>query len=134
MHKSGSIVILAALAIASAGCKKSEPAAEATMEATPSEMAAMPVATATPGTYDVMSSDGKARGTTTINADGTYRDVPAKGLAEAGIVKFTDGKTCFDPSGSKGPECWTESARAADGSFDATNEKGETVKVKPQVK
>ena len=46
-------------------------------------------------------------------------------LAEAGIVKLTDGKVCFDPSGKEKPtRCYTESVRAPDGSFTATDEKG----------
>jgi hypothetical protein len=134
MHKSASIVVLAALAVAAAGCKKSEPAPEATATAAPAEVATAPAPplTPTPGNYDVTSTEGKPISKVTINADGTYREVPVKGLPEAGIVKITNGKTCFDPSGKKGPECWTESEKAADGSFTATSDSGSTVKVTPK--
>ena len=42
---------------------------------------------------------------TTLNADGSYKDTPPKGLPTAGLVTYKDGKICFDPSGPKeGPE------------------------------
>lgn len=86
-----------------------------------------------PGVYEVTSKDGKAAGTTQINADGSYRDTPPTGLPTAGLVSYKDGKICFDPSGDKAPvECWTESPRAADGSFTATSDTGEVVNVKPK--
>jgi hypothetical protein len=91
-------------------------------------------ATTPPGLYEVTDKDGKPAGTTQINADGSYKDTPPTGLPVAGLITYKDGKTCFDPSGPKdGPECWTESARAADGSFTATSDEGETVSVKPKV-
>jgi phosphoglucomutase len=71
----------------------------------------------------------------TIATDYAYSQVPAKGLTEAGIVKLTDGKVCFDPSGKEKPtRCYTESVRAADGSFTATDEKGVVENVKPVAK
>jgi hypothetical protein len=134
MHRSASIVVLAVLAVAASGCKKSEPAPEATVAAVPSAVVTAPPAptTPTPGDYDVSSTAGKPISKVTINADGTYREVPVKGLPEAGIVRITNGKTCFDPSGKKGPECWTDSAKAADGSFTAISDSGATVKVTPR--
>jgi hypothetical protein len=51
------------------------------------------------------------------------------------VVKLTDGKVCFDPSGKDKPtRCYTESVRAADGSFTATDEKGVVENVKPVAK
>jgi hypothetical protein len=125
------------LAVALAGCNKPAPEAEGTDAAAPAASeAAAPQAAATlrPGTYDVSSPDGKALGVTTIHADGTYTDDDAKGGRTAGIVRIVDGKTCFDPSGDAPEECYTETPPGADGSFTATNAKGETVNVKPQAK
>lgn len=133
MRKSVSIIALALLAATSA-CKKSEPVeAVASESAMPTEAAAL--APSAPGDYMVTSSDGKPGGMTTINADGSYKDTPPKGLPVAGLVTYKNNKICFDPSGPKeGPECWTETAPAADGSFTATSDKGVTVSVKPKAK
>jgi hypothetical protein len=133
MHRSASIAVLA-LAVAAVSCKKSEPAPEATATAAPAEVATASSAPPmpTPGDYVVTSTEGKPISKVTINADGTYREVPVRGLPVAGIVKVTNGKTCFAPSGKNGPECWTESEKAADGSFTATSDSGATVKVTPR--
>lgn len=132
MRKTLTIAALAVLA-ATAACKKSEPAPEATADATVAATEAVASATTPPGTYVVFDKDGKSSGTTQINADGSYRDTPPKGLPKAGLVTYKDGKICFDPSGDKEPvECWTESNRAADGSFTATSDTGEVVNVKPK--
>lgn len=139
MRNLTSIAIIAALAFTTAGCKKPAPAAEASTEAVASESAVAAGAAIanltshTPGIFAVTTSDGKDGGTTTINADGTYKDTPVKGLPKAGLLTYKDGKICFDPSGPKeDPECWTETVPAADGSFTATSDKGVVVTVKPK--
>ena len=139
MRKTISLASIALLALAVAGCSKPAPAPEA---AATSEAAMAPSAAATwtpalpePGKYEVTTTDGKPAGTTEIRADMGYTDTPPKGLAESGLVKLIDGKVCFDPSGKTAPNrCFTESVRAADGSFTATDEKGVTVNVKPAAK
>jgi hypothetical protein len=136
MRSNGLILVTASLALTLSACGKKEeaPAAAASdASAAATEAAAAPKTLQT-GEFTVTSADGKALGTTTINADGTYRDQPASGLAVAGIAKIVDGKTCFDPSGKEGPTCYTDSAPGPDGSFTATADDGTTVTVKPVVK
>jgi hypothetical protein len=137
MHRKTSIAAAAILLAVVSGCSKSEPAAEAS----PSEAAA-PVAAATwtpalptPGAYEVSTADGKPAAKVSIEADYSYSQTPTTGLAEAGIVKLTDGKVCFDPSGKDKPtRRYTESVRALDGSFTATDEKGVVENIKPAAK
>ena len=136
MQRTSSIAAAVVLFAAVSGCGKQEPAAEVT------QSAAAPVAATTwtpalpaPGAYDVTSSDGKPLAKATIGADYAYSRVPTKGLTEAGVVKLADGKVCFDPSGKDKPtHCYTESVRAADGSFTATDEKGVVVTGRPVAK
>ena len=140
MRKMVSVVALATFALAA--CGKPAPAPEATESAAAGDLAAAPStpATWTPalpaaGAYEVTSSDGKPVAKVTIETDYSYSQVPTKGLTEAGVVKLTDGKVCFDPSGKDKPtRCYTESVRAADGSFTATDDKGVTENVKPAAK
>jgi hypothetical protein len=124
--------LLAGIALLAACQQKAEaPAAEDTGSAA----AAAPAAVQSPdaGTYDVVNPDG-TKGVSVLNADGTYEDQDADGKATAkGTWAVKDGKTCFQPEG-KAEECYTESARAADGSFTATDAKGATVKVTPRAK
>ena len=136
------MLLVAVAAVALAGCKKAETGTEnaaynETSNASANEAAATEapaagnVVTANgspPGTYDVVMKDG-SKGKTTLNADGTYTDVDAKGKETKGTWAVKDGKTCFTPDG-KTAECYTESAPGADGSFTATSAKGETVTVK----
>jgi hypothetical protein len=77
----------------------------------------------TPGTFEVTMKDGK-KGQSVLNADGTYVDKDASGKETAhGTWNVTNGKTCFDPAGNEGPECFTETAVGADGTFTATSDK-----------
>jgi hypothetical protein len=81
-----------------------------------------------PGAYEATTSDGKPYSEVTLETDGSY----ASGPREAGIAKMTDGKLCFDPSGTVNPErCYTLTQPAADGSFTATDDSGVTITVKP---
>ena len=132
----GRFLILSTAALALAACgKKDEAPAAMPSDTIAATEAAAPMATApTPGTYEVTDAAGKKVVTTTINADGTYADVMPNGQRIAGIVKMVDGKTCFDPSGKAPEECFTDGAPAADGSFTATDAKGNVVTVHPKAK
>lgn len=125
-------ILIAAAALSLAACQKAEaPAAE---ENAPSEAAA-PAAVQSPdaGTYDITNPDGTT-GSSTLNADGTYSDQDSAGKVTAkGTWAVKDGKTCFMPEGAA-EECFTESARASDGSFTATDSRGNAVQVKPRAK
>lgn len=120
------VVLLAAcLAISCA----EEPADES------DELAAGPVTTANgspPGTYYVASADGSAS-LVTLNADGTYSQITPEGTYPAqGNFQVVDGKTCFRVH-QVGAEtlCYTETARAGDGSYTATPDGGEPLTVTP---
>lgn len=130
------MLLLAAAAATLAGCNQAaktanevaESASNATAPATP---AAMVTANgSTPGTFEVTAKDGK-KSQSVLNADGTYVDKDANGKEMAhGTWNVANNKTCFDPEGDKGPDCYAETAAAADGSFTATSDKGEVVTVK----
>jgi len=129
------LIAVSALALALAACGKKEEAPVA--DAASSDAAA--VAASTPaadpasmaGDYAVFDASGKQMLTSSLNADGTYRDIPAKGLPIAGVWAIKDGKTCFDPSGKDPEECFTTSTPGADGSFTATGADGAVLTVKP---
>lgn len=129
MRSIGLLTLTAALTLAACGKKEEAPVAAASSEAAPASTAA--AATTMAGEYAVTDAAGKPVLTSTINADGTYRDVPVKGLPIAGTWKSSDGKTCFDPSGSAPEECFTTSAPGADGSFTATGADGTVLTIKP---
>jgi hypothetical protein len=134
MQRKTSIAAAALLLTVVSACSKPEPAAEATpaADAAPIAAATWTPALPTPGAYEVSSTTGEAMAKVSIEADYSYTQTPTKGLAEAGIVKLTDGKVCFDPSGKDKPtRCYTESVRAPDGSFTATDEKGVVENIKP---
>ena len=131
-------LLITAAVVALAGCQKaatnSENAAapETSNAAAPAPAAPAAMVTAngsTPGTFEVTMKDG-TKSTSVLNADGTYVDTDPKGKETKGTWNVTGGETCFDPEGSEGPACYTESAVGADGSFTATSEKGEKVTVK----
>ncbi len=123
------IILIAGMA-ALAACSKP---AEVAPAATETAAAPAPVASATPGSYDVTAPDG-TKSVSTLNADGSYVDTDAAGKETAkGKWATEDSKTCFTPDGGA-KECYTDSVPAADGSFTATNTKGEIAQVKPQAK
>jgi PBP1b-binding outer membrane lipoprotein LpoB len=127
-------VLLAAAAIAAlGGCQKPATTSNETNETATANSAATspaPAAAAmvtangsTPGTFEVTAKDGK-KSQSVLNADGTYVDTDASGKEIGrGTWNVTNGKTCFDPAGNEGPECFTETAPAADGTFTATSDK-----------
>ena len=133
----GRLLILSAAALTLAACGKKEEAPAAVPSdavAAIDSAAAAPAAGPTAGVYEVTDAAGKKVKTVTINADRSYASDMADGHRVAGIVKMVDGKTCLDPSGKAEPECYTDSARAADGSFTATDAKGGVVTVRPKAK
>jgi len=128
------MVAAVALLATTAACKKSEPAPEGSATASASEAAASesaaPATAPVAGTYEVSDAAGKAVASVEVRADGGYTRTPVKGLAQSGVVKVTDGKTCFDPSGDEGPTCYVDSPMGADGTFTATMEDGSVLTVK----
>ena len=135
MHTVGRFLILSCAALALASCgKKDEAPVVVQSDAVVATDAAVAAALPTAGVYEVSDAAGKKLGTTTINADGSYADDMTGAPRVAGIVKIIDGKTCFDPSGKAEPECFTDSAPAADGSFTATDAKGTVMTVRPKTK
>ncbi len=113
---------------------KDAPAADETAAAPEATAAAAAMTTANgspAGTYRVVDKDGK-EGKSVLNADGTFTDTGADGVVKQGTWAVVDGKTCFtDKAEGAKPECWTESAPGADGSFTAVSDGGESVTVKP---
>ncbi|MEO7247253.1 MAG: hypothetical protein ABIW31_02265, partial [Novosphingobium sp.] len=67
MRNLTSAAVIALLACTVSGCKKSEPAIEATTEAVASDSTVAALAPHAPGDYVVSASDGKPRGVTTLN-------------------------------------------------------------------
>ena len=132
------LILLASLA-ALAACSKPEEAT-APPEAAASETMPMDAGTASteamadpnaiqPGTYDIVDKDKKSA-TLTIAADNTYVFTTDKG-PQKGMVAAKDGKACYDPEGDKDPTmCWTSAKPAADGTWTATSDDGQTVTVK----
>lgn len=124
-------LIFVASVFALAACSEPAPAPEAPVETVaPTPEAAMaPDGQPAAGSYDVTYADGST-GQVTMTADGTYSGVQGD-VTTTGTVAEVDGKTCFDPAGDDtAAVCWTESEAAADGSWTATNDAGETVTVK----
>lgn len=128
------LVLLAGVALlASCGAKEeAAPPEVAASDTVPIDVGttAAPVASVTPGSYEFKDPAGKLL-IDTLAEDGTYveRDEAGK-VVENGKWSVKDGKTCFAPDG-KDEMCFTESARAADGSFTATAPDGSTTKVAP---
>jgi hypothetical protein len=131
MKRLAIILPLALLAACEARDDAAAPDATAT-ETMPVDAAATPAAGPTPGSYDVTGPDG-TKTVDTLMADGTYvsRDANDKVL-EKGTWAVKDGKTCFDAEGDEAEVCYTEGARNADGSFDATGPDGKVAKVTPR--
>ena len=127
-------ILLALVPLTVLAACSSEPAEEpATEETAATEAPALTSANGSPaGVYEATAADGTVT-TSTLNADGTYTDVDAKGATVAeGTWAVTDGKTCFMPT-TEGVEamCYAETPPAADGSFTATPDKGDPVTVRP---
>ena len=135
MHTTSRLLIMSCAALALVSCgKKDEAPVVVPSDAVAATDAAVAAALPAAGVYEVTDAAGKKLGTTTINADGSFADDMVGAKRVAGIVKLVDGKTCFDPSGKAEPECYTDSAPAADGSFTATDAKGVVMTVRPKAK
>jgi len=80
-----------------------------------------------PGTYVVTDAKG-AKADITIKADGTYSSVDAAKKTETGTFVMKGAKGCFTAKGAA-EMCWSNSARAADGSWTGTADDGSAVKV-----
>jgi hypothetical protein len=117
-------VAIAGLALVLAACSEAD--APADLEATEEVAASNP---GDPGTYTRILDDGSIN-TTEIKADGTF--ISANGdESVSGTVSTTDGSTCFDAEGDESEaSCWKNGAMRADGSFESTNDLGETVVIK----
>jgi PBP1b-binding outer membrane lipoprotein LpoB len=125
------VLLIAAAAAALTGCQKAPDAsneAAAPAASNSAAPAATPAAMVTangsgPGTYEVTAKDG-TKSQSVLNADGTYADTDASGKEIGrGTWNVTNGKTCFDPAGNEGPECFAETAVSGDGTFTATSDK-----------
>lgn len=116
-----------------AGCQQ-QPEPQPVVSETPTQAAPVMVTAngSLPGTYDAVAADG-TKGSTTLNANGTYKDMDATGKVTAeGAWSVKDGKTCFLPTTpSVEPMCFTETAPGPDGSFTATPDKGKPMKISP---
>ena len=124
------IVLMSGLALLAA-CSKPAPTAEVATAptASTSEVAAAMNAAPPPGTYQVNMPDGTTR-TTTIKADGTYVDIANGKEVEKGKVAGRDGKTCFTPT-TGAETCLTNNPPSPDGSWTATDAKGEKYTITP---
>ena len=114
-------IVLAATALAACSNKAPEPA--------PSDTAPVKISA---GTYNVTQPDG-SRMFTMLNANGTYTDSVNGEVTESGAWEGKDdGSTCFTPAeGSTAKaRCYTSGPAAADGSFTATPDSGDPVKVR----
>jgi hypothetical protein len=114
-------IVLAATTVAA--CSNKAP------EAPPAEAAPVEISA---GSYDVTQPDG-TRMISVLNANGTYTDSVTGAVVENGTWERKDnGSTCFTPAeGSAGkPACFTAGAAAADGSFTATPDSGDPLKIK----
>ena len=129
-------LIVSVALLASCGSKEPAPEASASADASmPMDAGASsaPVATLTPGSYDVTNPDG-TKSVDSVMADGTFvsRDEKDK-VTDKGTWTSKDGKTCFTSQG-KAEMCYAETPRAADGSFSATGPEGKVTQVKPHAK
>jgi len=83
-----------------------------------------------PGIYEVTYANGTTARMTSAE-DGTFSSVTGN-MTVTGTVTSVDGKACFDADANdEGAICWTAGETAADGSWIATSDSGETVTVRP---
>jgi hypothetical protein len=81
------------------------------------------------GDYTFVDKD-KKQGTLSIAADNTFSGTMPDGTAMKGTVAEKDGKACYDGEGDKPPTlCWKNDPPAADGTWTATSDDGQTVTV-----
>ena len=121
-------LLMATAALAACGQSQTDeaPAAEASTAAAP-----IPTSNASPGTYEVTAADG-TKTTSVLNDDHTYVDKQGGQETEAGSWTIVGGKTCFTPSEGANAvaRCYTDGPIGADGTFTATPDQGDPIKVK----
>jgi len=114
---------IALAAIGVAACSNTAP------DESPSEAEALTVSV---GSYTITGADG-SRTMAVLNDNGTYTDTVNGVVSNTGTWENkADGSTCFtraEESDSK-PVCYTLSDPAEDGSFTATPDEGDPVRVK----
>ncbi|MBD3728521.1 MAG: hypothetical protein IE933_02330 [Sphingomonadales bacterium] len=121
------LLLFAAVASLAACSQSNEDAPPPPPDDTP---AAPATAESIVGTYEETTPEGKVL-VTDIKADGTYTESIEGKVTESGSWTQADGKDCFDPEGDDTPaRCFTATPMAEDGTFTATNEKGESITVK----
>ena len=122
---------LLAVIVALSACSQNseQPAPEPTETATVAA-AAVPVTAADyVGTWEATMADG-SKGSTVINADGSYIDNDPKAGETKGKFAVKDGKACFAPDNGKAEQCWTLGSANADGAMPATADDGAKITVK----
>jgi len=113
-------IVVAAIGLAACSNEAEVPAAQTE----PVEMTA--------GSYDVTLADG-SRMMSMLASNGTYTDTVSGAVVSTGAWEHRDdGSTCFTPSegSAEAPTCMTTSAPDANGTFTATPDNGEPVKIK----
>lgn len=82
------------------------------------------------GTYEVTRADGSVDYIEIFDGM-TYSRIAADGTATGGTIFMQGGKTCFVVEGEEGQNCFTDGAKAEDGSMQTTSENGDVSTVRP---
>ncbi|MCB5424601.1 hypothetical protein H0274_04970 [Altererythrobacter sp. CC-YST694] len=118
-------IALLSAALILAACSGSESESQKAAPETPKtpEEAAL-------GTFEVTNADG-SKMTSVVSPDRSYTDAIRGEVVEWGTWEIKDGKTCFTPeTEGKKPNCYTNGAPAEDGSYTATPDEGDPVKIR----
>lgn len=118
-------IALLGAALILAACSGSESESQKAAPETPKtpEEAAM-------GTFEVTNADG-SKMTSVVSSDRSYTDAIRGEVVEWGTWEIKDGKTCFTPqTEGKKPNCYTSGKPAEDGSYTATPDEGDPVKIR----
>ncbi|OJW75630.1 MAG: hypothetical protein BGO57_06120 [Sphingomonadales bacterium 63-6] len=118
-------IALLSAALILAACSGSESESQKAAPETPKtpEEAAM-------GTFEVTNADG-SKMTSVVSSDRSYTDAIRGEVVEWGTWEIKDGKTCFTPqTEGKKPNCYTSGTPAEDGSYTATPDEGDPVKIR----
>ncbi|HTN14269.1 MAG TPA: hypothetical protein VL094_05645 [Sphingomonadaceae bacterium] len=82
------------------------------------------------GTYEVTQPDG-TKMTSVVAADRSYTDAIRGEVVEWGTWEIKDGKTCYTPEiEGKKPLCYAQGEVGEDGTFTATPDEGDPVKMR----
>ncbi len=82
------------------------------------------------GTYEVTRADGSVDYIEIFDGM-TYSRIAADGTATGGTIFMQAGQTCFVVEGEEGQNCFTDGAKAEDGSMQTTSEAGDVATVRP---